>query len=98
MTHLKPSHEQLVQEALSSGRYRHVDEFLDEALSASKNGEAQRYDLQKSRAAVASIREFLKSASHFEKPHPNSCAGIDANSSSGKTRDDSDGGGLDPHG
>lgn len=58
MTHLKPSHEQLVQEALNSGRYRTVDEFLDEALSAWKNSAAQRYDLKKSRAAVASIREL----------------------------------------
>ena len=47
MTHLKPSHEQLVQEAPSSGRYRTVDEFLDEALSAWKNSESQRFDLQK---------------------------------------------------
>jgi len=60
MTHLKPSHEQLVNEALSPGRYRNVDEFLDEALSAWKNSEAQRYDLQKARAAAASIRELRK--------------------------------------
>ena len=59
MTYLKPSHEQLVQEAINSGRYRSVDEFLDEALSAWK-GEAQRYDLQKAQAAAASIRELRK--------------------------------------
>ncbi|MBV8896688.1 MAG: hypothetical protein JO051_09265 [Acidobacteriaceae bacterium] len=41
MTHLKPSHEQLVKEALSSGRYRSVDEFLDEALSAWKDKDLQ---------------------------------------------------------
>jgi Arc/MetJ-type ribon-helix-helix transcriptional regulator len=47
-----------VQEAINSGRYGSVDEFLDEALSAWKKGEAQRYDLQKARAA--SIRELRK--------------------------------------
>ena len=60
MIHLKPSHEQLVQEAINSGRYGSVDEFLDEALSAWKKSEAQRYDLQKARAAAASIRELRK--------------------------------------
>jgi Arc/MetJ-type ribon-helix-helix transcriptional regulator len=60
MTHLKPSHEQLVQEALKSGRYRDVDEFLDEALSAWKTSEAGRYDLKKAQAAAASIRELRK--------------------------------------
>jgi Arc/MetJ-type ribon-helix-helix transcriptional regulator len=60
MTQLKPHHEQLVQEAINSGRYQSVDEFLDEALSAWKGGEAQRYDLQKARAAAASIRELRK--------------------------------------
>ena len=53
-------YEQLVQEALSSGRYRNVDEFLDEALSAWKNSEARSYDLQKSRVAAAIIRELRK--------------------------------------
>lgn len=47
-----------MQEALGSGRYRNVDEFLDEAFSAWKNSEAQHYDLQKARAAAASIREL----------------------------------------
>lgn len=60
MTHLKPSHEQLVREAINSGRYRSVDEFLDEALAAWKKSEVQRYDLQKARAAAASIRELRK--------------------------------------
>lgn len=60
MIHLKPSHEQLVQEALNSGRYRNVDEFLDEALSAWKKNESRRFDLQKARAAAASIRELRK--------------------------------------
>jgi Arc/MetJ-type ribon-helix-helix transcriptional regulator len=58
MTTLKPSHEQLVNEALSSGRYHDVDEFLDEALSAWKTREARRYDLKKAQAAAASIREL----------------------------------------
>jgi Arc/MetJ-type ribon-helix-helix transcriptional regulator len=60
MTHLKPSHEQLVREALNSGRYHDVDEFLDEALSAWKTSEARRYDLKKAQAAAASIRELRK--------------------------------------
>ncbi|MBV9224167.1 MAG: hypothetical protein JOY85_09075 [Acidobacteriaceae bacterium] len=60
MIHLKPSHEQLVQEAINSGRYRSVDEFLDEALSEWKKGQAQCYDLQKAQAAAASIRELRK--------------------------------------
>ena len=59
MTHLKPSHEQLVQEALKSGRYHDVDEFLDEALSAWKTSEARRYDLKRAQAA-ASIRDLRK--------------------------------------
>ena len=57
---LKPSQEQLVQEALQSGRYRNVDEFLDEALSAWKKDETQGFDLQKAQAAAASIRELRK--------------------------------------
>jgi len=60
MTHLKPSHERLVQEALKSGRYHDVDEFLDEALSAWKTNEAGRYDLKKAQAAAASIGELRK--------------------------------------
>ena len=59
MTYLKPTHEQLVQEAINSGCYRSADEFLDEALSAWKN-KAHRYDLQKAQAAAASIRELRK--------------------------------------
>lgn len=58
MIHLKPSQEELVQEALNSGRYQNVDEFLDEALSAWKKTEDRRYDLQKARAAGASIRKL----------------------------------------
>jgi Arc/MetJ-type ribon-helix-helix transcriptional regulator len=60
MTYLKPSHEQLVQEALDSGRYQNVDEFLDQALSARKTNRVQRYDLEKAQAAAASIRELRK--------------------------------------
>jgi Arc/MetJ-type ribon-helix-helix transcriptional regulator len=60
MTHLKPNHEQLVQEALRTGRYRDADEFLDEALSAWKKNEAESFDLQKAQAAAASIRELRK--------------------------------------
>jgi Arc/MetJ-type ribon-helix-helix transcriptional regulator len=61
MTQLKPHQEQLVQEAINSGHYQSVDEFLDEALSAWKSGAAQqRYDLQTARAAAASIRELRK--------------------------------------
>jgi Arc/MetJ-type ribon-helix-helix transcriptional regulator len=59
MTHLKPVHEQLVQEALSSGRYSSVDEFLDEALSAWKK-QVNHYSLEKARAAAESIRELRK--------------------------------------
>jgi Arc/MetJ-type ribon-helix-helix transcriptional regulator len=58
MTTLKPCHEQLIHEALSSGRYRDADEFLDEALSAWKKGEARRYNLKTSQAAAASIRKL----------------------------------------
>jgi Arc/MetJ-type ribon-helix-helix transcriptional regulator len=60
LTHPKPGHEQLVQEALNSGRYHNVDEFLDEALSAWKTSEARRYDLKKAQAAAASICELRK--------------------------------------
>lgn len=61
MTYLKPNHEQLVEEALRTGRYQHVDEFLDEALSAwKKEGAQQHHDLQKAQAAAASIRELRK--------------------------------------
>lgn len=55
---LKPSQEQLVKEALRSGRYQNVDEFLNEALSAWKKGESQEFDLQKAQAAAASIRQL----------------------------------------
>jgi Arc/MetJ-type ribon-helix-helix transcriptional regulator len=58
MTILKPSQEQLVQEALRSGRYQNVDEFLDEALSAWKHNETEGFDLQKAQAAAVSIREL----------------------------------------
>jgi len=58
MTTLKPSHEQLVDEALRSGRYHDVDEFLDEALSAWKKSAARHCDLKKAQAAAASIRKL----------------------------------------
>jgi Arc/MetJ-type ribon-helix-helix transcriptional regulator len=57
VTTLKPSHEQLVDEALRSGRYHDVDEFLDEALSAWKKSAARRCDLKKAQTA-ASIRKL----------------------------------------
>jgi Arc/MetJ-type ribon-helix-helix transcriptional regulator len=60
MTNLKPSHEQLVQEALRSGRYRNEDEFLDQALSAWQKSDLRGHDLEKSQAAAASIRELRK--------------------------------------
>jgi Arc/MetJ-type ribon-helix-helix transcriptional regulator len=54
--HLNPRQEAFVQEALRSGRYSTVDEFLDEALSAWKKDAS--VDLQKAQAAAARIREL----------------------------------------
>jgi Arc/MetJ-type ribon-helix-helix transcriptional regulator len=55
---LKPAQEQLVEEALQSGRYQNVDEFLDEALSAWKHDQPLSFNLQRAQAAAASIREL----------------------------------------
>lgn len=57
---LKPEQEQLVHEALRSGRYRNVDEFLDEALTAWKRDETHTFDRQRAFAAGARIREARK--------------------------------------
>lgn len=53
---LKPDQEQKLQNALRSGRYHTVDDFLDDALAAWK--EDSEFDLQKAQAAGARIREL----------------------------------------
>ena len=61
---LKPQQEQVVNEALRSGRYRNVGEFLDEALAVWKQQEhAPAFDKQKAQAAAARIRELRKGVS-----------------------------------
>ena len=58
---LKPGQEEMVQEALCSGRYRDADEFLDEALTAWKRaGDSGEFDGKKARAAAERIRELRK--------------------------------------
>lgn len=57
---LKPEQEQMIQEALRSGRYRSIDEFLDEALSAWKKETAHAFDRERAQAAAARIRELRK--------------------------------------
>lgn len=58
---LKPGQEEMVQEALRTGRYRDADDFLEEALTAWKRGgNSDRFDEKKARAAAERIRELRK--------------------------------------
>ncbi len=57
---LNPILEEIVNEAVQSGRYRNVDEFLIEALVSWKkeHASASSFDLARAQAAARSIREL----------------------------------------
>ena len=61
---LKPEHRRIVEDAVQSGRYRSVDEFLDEAFAAWRTRDNEpKFDREKARAAADRIRELRKSVS-----------------------------------
>jgi len=48
---LKPEHRRIVEDAVQSGRYRSVDEFLDEAFAAWRTRDKKpKFDREKARA------------------------------------------------
>ena len=61
---LKPEHQRIVEDAVQSGHYRSVDEFLDEAFAAWTTRDNQpKFDREKARAAADRIRELRKGVS-----------------------------------
>jgi Arc/MetJ-type ribon-helix-helix transcriptional regulator len=61
---LKPEHQRIVENAVQSGHYRSVDEFLDEAFAAWKTRDNQpKFDRKRARAAADRIRELRKGVS-----------------------------------
>jgi len=61
---LKPEHQRIVEDAVQSGHYRSVDEFVDEAFAAWRTRDNQpRFDTKKARAAADRIRELHKGLS-----------------------------------
>jgi Arc/MetJ-type ribon-helix-helix transcriptional regulator len=61
---LKPEHQRIVEDAVQSGRYHSVAEFLDEAFAAWKTRDNKpRFDKQKALAAAARIRGLRKGVS-----------------------------------
>jgi Arc/MetJ-type ribon-helix-helix transcriptional regulator len=61
---LKPEHQRIVEEAVQSGRYRNVDEFLDEAFAAWRTMDNKpQFHKEKALAAAARIRELRKGVS-----------------------------------
>ncbi len=61
---LKPEHQRIVEDAVQSGRYRSVDEFLDDAFAAWRTSDNKpKFDREKARAAADRIRELRKGVS-----------------------------------
>jgi Arc/MetJ-type ribon-helix-helix transcriptional regulator len=61
---LKPEHSRIIEDAVQSGHYRSVDEFLDEAFAAWRTRDNQpKFDREKARAAARRIRELRKGVS-----------------------------------
>jgi len=61
---LKPEHQRIVEDAVQSGHYRSVDEFLDEAFAAWKTRDNYpKFDRVKACAAADRIRELRKGVS-----------------------------------
>lgn len=61
---LKPEHQRIVEQAVKSGRYGSVDEFLDEAFTGWRAKDNQPlFNKEKAQAAAARIRELRKGVS-----------------------------------
>ena len=61
---LKPEHKRIIEDAVQSGRYHSVDEFLDEAFAAWKRIDNKpRFAKKKALAAAIRIRELRKGLS-----------------------------------